>query len=131
MHNLRLLERLKAWETGKVSRFSETSEEIILESIASHLERMLNTKQGGVKLFDDYGVPEFHDLSKGSIEVDIQNVITKYEPRLDVMNISRIELNDNMTSNIEISITGKIKGSDSILCFTTVLTSNGRVIVKL
>jgi type VI secretion system protein len=131
MHKIRLLERITAWETGRISRFSEATEADILQSILHHLERMLNTKQGGVKLFADYGVPEFHDLTDGSIEEEIKKIISKYEPRLEVDNVSRLPMKDNETSNIEISIAGKVKGKESILRFTTVLTSNGRVTVQL
>ena len=131
MHKLRLLERMSAWETGQISRFNESNDADILQSILHHLERLLNTKQGGVKLFDDYGVPEFHDLTDGFIEEEIKRVIRAYEPRLDVSSVTRMPLTDNEASNIEISITGKIKGKQNILRFTTVLTSNGRVTVQL
>ncbi|MCF6765808.1 type VI secretion system baseplate subunit TssE [Thiotrichales bacterium 19S3-7] len=131
MHKLRLLERMKAWETGEVSRFNESNEVDILKSILGHVERMLNTKKGGVKLFNDYGVPEFHDLSEGLIEDEINKVITKYEPRLVVDSVIRQAPKDTEPSNIEVSIVGKIKGKENLLRFTTVLTANGRVTIQL
>ncbi|MCF6775353.1 type VI secretion system baseplate subunit TssE [Thiotrichales bacterium 19X7-9] len=122
---------MKAWETGQISRFNESKETDILQSVLSHLERMLNTKKGGVKLFNDYGVPEFHDLSEGVIEDEIKKVISTYEPRLEVDSVTRKAPKDTEPSNIEVSIAGKIKGRDNLLRFTTVLTANGRVTIQL
>ncbi len=131
MHRVRLLERLKAWETGHFTRFKEPSEQDLISSIVNHIGYLLNTKQGNVMLHSDYGVPDFHNLSSHFIENNIRNVISKYEPRFLVDKVSRNDGNDKNPSKIKISISGNVRGSCQSIIITTVLTANGRVFVKL
>ncbi|API87221.1 type VI secretion system baseplate subunit TssE [Francisella uliginis] len=131
MHRLRLLERFSAWESGKVSRFKEFSEYDLMESIIDHISFILNTKQGNVKLSDNYGVPDFHNLESNKIESIIKDVITIYEPRFLVDKVIKGESDLTDSSKLKLSIVGKIRGSNNPLVITTVLTPNGRVTVSL
>ncbi|MED7818333.1 MULTISPECIES: type VI secretion system baseplate subunit TssE [unclassified Francisella] len=131
MHRLRLLERLSAWESGKVSRFKEFSEYDLTESIIDHIGFILNTKQGNVKLSDNYGVPDFYNLESNKIESIIKDVISIYEPRFLVDRVIKGESDLTDSSKLKLSIMGKIRGSNNPLVITTVLTSNGRVTVSL
>lgn len=131
MHRVRFLERLNAWETGYFTRFKEPSEKDLINSIVDHIGQILNTKQGNVMLHNDYGVPDFHNLTSSHIEITIRNVISKYEPRFIVDKVMREQVSTINPSKIKISITGKIKGEYNSIVITTVLTANGRVFVKL
>lgn len=131
MHRVRVLERLYAWETGYFTRFKDPNEQDLINSIVNHIGQILNTKKGNVMLQDDYGVPDFHNLTTSNIEASIRDVISKYEPRFIVDRVTRDDTTTVNPSKIKISITGKIKGSSNSIIITTVLTANGRVFVKL
>ncbi|HUU30247.1 MAG TPA: type VI secretion system baseplate subunit TssE [archaeon] len=88
MSEERLLIRIQNLESQPEARF-ERSVTLQINSIISHLQRMLNTRQGSVPIADDYGIPDITnspgegltDMTR-RIESTIQNVILKYEPRL-------------------------------------------------
>ena len=125
------MERLKFWERGDFTRFKEPREQDTVDSIINHISFLLNTKQGNMVLHDDYGIPEFHNLPVHLIESSISDVISKYEPRFIVDEVFRDNCKSLNPSKIMISIVGKIRDSKQSIVLSTVLTSSGRVFIKL
>ncbi len=69
----------------------------LVDSIIHHLQRMLNTHQGSVPIADDYGIPDITNApgegfleTTRRIELTLQQVIMKYEPRLTGIKMSLI-----------------------------------------
>ena len=131
MHKLRLFERIKAWETKKICKFSGSGEHEMTQSILSHLEKMLNTKKGSVMLSNHYGLSEFNELQHGLMEQEIKQFIERYEPRLEISDVMRLPLKKNTAANISIQIAGAFVGGKTPIRFTTVLTPNGKITVQL
>lgn len=63
------------------------------KSIADHLWRMFNTRQGTLPNLPDYGLPDINEVyqklpsSLKALEQSILNLTTKYEPRLERVRI--------------------------------------------
>lgn len=131
MHKLRLFERIKAWETKEICKFSDSGEREITQSILLHLEKMLNTKKGSVMLSGNYGLSEFNELQHGLMEQEIKLFIQRYEPRLEISDVIRLPLKKNTAANISVQIAGALVGGKTPIRFTTVLTPSGKITVQL
>ena len=63
------------------------------KSIADHLWRMFNTRQGALPHLEDYGLPDITEIyrklpgSLKDLEATILSLVTKYEPRLERVRI--------------------------------------------
>lgn len=85
-----LLERLQHHPTeGVVSKRGEGAFAQLTVSVMNNLRKILNTRQGTVRIDPGFGIPDFTLLSGGisviqaeQVETTILNVIRKYEPRL-------------------------------------------------
>jgi len=88
MHEERLLERISRWERGS-KRTYQTQVDVLIHSVLSHLNYMLNTKRGSVPIDERYGIPDFTNVSSGftsesirSLQDAVVETITLFEPRL-------------------------------------------------
>ncbi|WP_269901409.1 type VI secretion system baseplate subunit TssE [Paenalcaligenes faecalis] len=105
MQEQRLLERIASLETGNASNKKLTREQVLLNSIQAHLQRILNTRQGSVPIDPLFGVPDFTNLA-GSFSVgstpevvkDLTRMISSYEPRLLHPKISVAEAENEVLS---------------------------------
>jgi type VI secretion system protein len=93
MHEERLLERISRWERGS-TRTYQTQVDVLIHSVLSHLNYMLNTKRGSVPIDERYGIPDFTNVSSGftaesirSLQDAVVETITLFEPRLKKPNI--------------------------------------------
>jgi type VI secretion system protein len=136
MFKERLLERIKNLEehSGQVIS-SNASREI--SSISLHLQKLLNTHQGGVLIGEDYGVPDLTNLpgegitdAGRRIERIITNVIRKYERRLsNVRIIMESRENDLLTLRFKLEATLAQDKSIPVI-FETVVRSDGKVDIE-
>ncbi len=71
------------------------------KSIADHLTRMLNTRQGSVPHLPDYGIPDIAEIyrmlpgSMKQLEEMVLRTVKKYEPRLNNVRIREIATEAN------------------------------------
>jgi len=85
--------------------------------VLSHLQRILNTRQGNVPIADDYGVPDFTTLLEGypdslrGFERSIRETIQKYEPRLTAVRV-RFTPDEEDPQSIRFQILGKLAAGD-------------------
>lgn len=115
-----------------------TRAEILVDSILSHLRRILNTRQGSVPIDPEFGVPDFTNLA-GSFSVgttsqisdDMTRMIERYEPRLKKPLIEFIEIQDSVLT-LAFSITGLIEvdNLDIPIRLSTQVLPNGKVSLR-
>ncbi|WP_250478480.1 MULTISPECIES: type VI secretion system baseplate subunit TssE [unclassified Caballeronia] len=136
MRERRLLERIATWNAGE-QRSNETQVDVLLDSVMSHLSRLLNTRQGSVQIDPLFGVPDFTNLagttamgSTREIEEEIRRMVVRYEPRIKS---PRVTLNRQETDvlSIRFSLEGSLEVDDREipLRISTTVGANGRVSV--
>ncbi len=134
----RLLERIREAETGQETILGSVDSQAVMNSVQRHLMLLLNTQKGSVPIADDYGVPDFFSLlGMGDVEAItklermIENVISKYEPRLRNVSIHVTNRNE-LGSHLHMQITASLNvGKDDLqVSFDTVLDSGGRFRVE-
>ena len=132
MHEERLLERIRTAEREPLRRGGDNQRRCI-DSVLSHLQRILNTRQGNVPIAADYGVPDFLDFlqtypdSVHEIERNIRNAIDKYEPRLSGASVTYVQdENDALTLRFQIIACLTMEGGRKVF-FETVVDSDGRI----
>jgi type VI secretion system protein len=136
MREQRLLERICSWEKEPDRRSREDSGRII-DSVMTHLQRILNTRQGSVQIADDFGLPDFTDLidnypeSIRDLERSIRRMVRKYEPRLSSIQVNFIPQEDEKLS-LDFQITAELRAGDEKLPvrFDSQMESSGKVNVK-
>ena len=128
----RLLERLRTVEREQLRR-SGNDQRRSIESVLSHLQRILNTRQGNVPIAQDYGIPDFLDFlqtypeSVHEMESQIKGAIDKYEPRLSETTVTYVpDENQRLTLHFEITAFLTVEG-DRKVSFQTIVGSNGRI----
>jgi type VI secretion system protein len=108
MREDRLLNRIRTRERELGRRATEDPEKVI-SSVISHLQMILNTRQGDVPIAEDYGIPDItsfrHTISFSirEIENSIGRTIEKYEPRLTGVRVKFIsQEEDRLTVSFRI-----------------------------
>ncbi len=137
MVDQRLLERI-AFLDRHEDRRARVDPIQITASIVRHLQRILNTKQGGAQIAEDYGLPDFTALVTSfsseavrDLEKSIKDLIRKYEPRLTTVKVTSESRGDEAFSlyfKIEASITTG-KGEIPVV-LQTVMSSEGKMNVS-
>ncbi|OEU65443.1 MAG: Type VI secretion system lysozyme-related protein [Desulfovibrio sp. S3730MH75] len=137
MNEQRLLERIRFMEEDPDWRDAAEPGQVV-QSILGHLRMILNTRQGNAQIAPDYGVPDFTSMIGATgldavrdIEESMTEVILKYEPRLENVNIQFIP-EDDMPLSLQFKLQAKLKleGQDMPVVFETVLDPDGRIMVK-
>lgn len=136
MREKRLLERLRAVDLDPDWR-GGADQAAALNSVLSHIVRILNTRQGSAPISQDYGVPDFTSLatSFGSetvsqVEGAILNVIRKYEPRLTGVQVSFEPQQDKpFALAFKLSAQLATEGQKTPVVFETILNPDGRITV--
>ena len=129
----RLLERLNRYEKGSDTRSGYGSHQEV-QSIVSHLRRLLNTRAGSALIGDDYGIPDLtsvvgseYSQTITELRQKIQQVITKYEPRLRNVRIM-IELDRDDVLSLRFKAEGYVVGGENLpIVFETVISTDGKV----
>ncbi len=124
-----LFEKLAGQFVDGVPVDSEPMESRRAKSIADHLWRMFNTRQGSIPHLDDYGLPDITEIyrklpgSLKDLEQTLLKMTTKYEPRLERVRVKPIAT-DVMEFRLAFEMSAYIKGGGPIQ-FQTSFMSNG------
>ena len=139
MRKERLTERVRRCARQGALLSARLDSSILIESVRSHIEKILSTRQGSVPIDKEYGLSELpmlvEDYSfayQDELRTHLEETILRYEPRLGSVQVSKI-LIDPSQQIITCNIAGQLnKSFDSLdVYFTTILTSKGRVLVTL
>jgi type VI secretion system protein len=138
MKNRRLLDRIRnreenAWKGAAAGRNSG----YVTESVVSHLQRLLNSRQGTTLMDKGYGMPDITDISTtypGSVvkvELMIQNTIERYEPRLKNVEV-RFSFQDtnDYSINFEISATLETENRMKQIWLESSINPKGKMTVR-
>ncbi len=131
----RLLERIGRLEENVDPH--ETLETRQINSIISHLSKLLNTRQGSVSIAPDFGVPDITNLpgenileTKQKVEAVIQGVVQKYEPRLKNVKMfmqQEEKAEFSLKFRLEANLTEK---EDVPVIFETVVSTEGKISIS-
>jgi type VI secretion system protein len=108
--------------------------ETVVESIVSHLNVLLNSREGECVTVPDFGIPDFTDLvhslakSKDTLAQTIQAAIEKYERRIEAVSVRYVEDGDLLVMRFE--ITGRVSKDRSALRLRTSVNPGGYVRVS-
>ncbi|HLP40826.1 MAG TPA: type VI secretion system baseplate subunit TssE [Fibrobacteria bacterium] len=98
------------------------------KSIADHLWRMFNTRQGTIPHMPDYGLPDISEVyrklpsSLKDLETTLLNLTEKYEPRLERVRVRPIPV-PPQEFRLAFELTAFIKGGERIAFNTSFHTS--------
>jgi len=104
-----LLNRIASGSDRGRSRHEATATEnldALIESVQTHLVRLLNSRQGMAEAQPDYGLPSLVDITVGSgnyvqlVQDTIRQTIEKFEPRLRRVRVSQ-RLDEEATADKE------------------------------
>lgn len=136
MREQRLLERIASLEAGNTqSMVSQSPEQLVMESIRAHLQRLFNTRQGSVPIDLELGVPDFTNLA-GSFSVGstleivhaLTRMIERYEPRLKQPKISIAESeNEVLSLNFQLEAYVQLGQQSVPVRLATNISASGKV----
>jgi type VI secretion system protein len=135
MYEERLTQRIRNLERkNAVKGGSDVSQ--IVNSIISHLQRVLNTRQGSVPIAEDYGMPDFTNyqglgLTEEAKDIAdiIKRMILKYEPRLGGAQVTYEPDKDDLLSlrfKLQTEIV-HVRDERIVVELETVISSEGKV----
>ena len=125
-------------DSDKESHYSTRLDEAVLvDSVLEHLQKLLNIRQGSVEMLQDYGLPDFNDLSHkfpyaiNEIQRMIRDCIRKYEPRLTQVRVTHVQDEDDPLS-LRYDITARLEMDDrkTNIWFETILDAAGKVSIR-
>jgi len=125
-------------DSDKESHYSTRLDEAVLvDSVLEHLQKLLNIRQGSVEMLQDYGLPDFNDLSHkfpyaiNEIQRMIRDCIRKYEPRLTQIKVTHVQDEDDPLS-LRYDITARLEMDDrkTNIWFETILDAAGKVSIR-
>ena len=135
MGDERLLERLRSWER-EPGRRERSDPGRLVDSVLAHLRCMLNTRQGGVPIAPDYGVPDFLNFlqtypdSVREVEQNLRRAIQLYEPRLDGVQVTFVPQDDDLLA-LRFQIVGQVRnGGGARVRFDTVVDTDGKISIR-
>jgi len=108
-----------------------------LLSIITHLQRLLNTRQGSVPTALDYGIPDFTNfpgetLSETGTKMEriIRETLLKFEPRLRNIKIIFENHPDDVLA-LRFKLDALLLSDESVpVVFETILSSSGKCNIK-
>ena len=125
-------------DSDKESHYSiRLDEAVLVDSVLEHLQKLLNIRQGSVEMLQDYGLPDFNDLSHkfpyaiNEIQRMIRDCIRKYEPRLTQVRVTHVQDEDDPLS-LRYDITARLEMDDrkTNIWFETILDAAGKVSIR-
>lgn len=136
-YELRLLERIKNQNENPERHWSRDPE-LVKQSIMSHLQRILNSKQGSVPIADDYGMPDFTDLAsrftkntKAELLDIVTQVVKKFEPRLrNVRMVAETMGDDYMNLRFKLEGSVDLDQAEVPVMLSTILDADGKIKVE-
>jgi len=130
-----LLERIDSPEQGGYRLTADPQRTI--ESVLTHLRKMLNVRQGSVCTLPDYGIPDLNSLFMEypdavlALRRIIRDSIEKYEPRLRRVKVRYLADEENpLMLRFEITARLAVDGEQPPVRFETVVGDNGEVRVR-
>jgi type VI secretion system protein len=106
-------------------------------SVAEHLKKLLNSRQGTTLMDIDYGMPDFTDLrasypdSVQDIEQTIKNTIMRYEPRVKKVDVHfMFQDEQNLTLFFEISAVLESEQKHFSIFLESTLDAGGKMAVR-
>jgi type VI secretion system protein len=125
----------KQYADGKAVSMTANLHDALLKSVHSHLERLLNSRQGDLSHLPDYGLPDMGEIYQdlpGSAPVltaAIKACIEKYEPRLkNVVVVPQI--NNSPKSVLDLLISGHIVGQQTVH-YVSVFQGDGHAVIEM
>lgn len=106
------------------------------KSIADHLWRMFNTRQGTIPHMPDYGLPDISEIyrklpsSLKELENTILNLTSKYEPRLERVRIRPLATTPQ-EFKLAFELSATIRGGDRIAFQTSFNTTGETKVLPL
>lgn len=107
------------------------------ESIARHLTRMLNVRQGSCTTLPDYGMPDFNDLISqfpdglNQIRRAIRDSVERYEPRLRRVSVKHVlDEADPLDLRFRITASMILDDREEPVTFETLIGDSGQVQVR-
>ena len=136
MREERLIERIRLGEK-EPARSATQDPKKVMASVLRHLQKILNTRQGGVPIADDYGVPDFTDFMRiypdtlREVEKSIRNTIQKYEPRLNSVRVKFIPQEDDILS-LSFQIVAKllVENKKTPIVFESLMGHDGKIRIR-
>jgi len=130
-----LLERIDNPEQGGYRLTADPHR--VIESVLTHLRKMLNVRQGSVSTLPDYGIPDLNSLftqypdAIQALRRIIRDSLEKYEPRLQRVNVRYLPDEENpLLLRFEITARLVMDDQDPPIRFETVVGDNGKVRVR-
>ena len=135
MRQTGLLEHLSNYSTATQSNAENDYE--LINSVRTHLQLLLNTRQGSVVIADDYGMPDFTNFlstypsSIPEMEKLIKQTISKYEPRLKNLQVKFI-FDEKTPLLLKFKIIAMLysKTKNAPVTFESHITPSGKVQLK-
>ena len=134
MQDERLLERIGSVDREPRRRNGD-DRGLRIDSVLSHLQRILNTRQGNVPVAGDYGIPDFLDLlqsypeSLQEIEHSIKNAIDRYEPRLSGAAVTFVPDEEGALALRFRIVAGLTPEGGAKVFFETIVDTDGRILI--
>ncbi len=128
-----LLERLSRPRAAAARTMSENTPELV-RSVLRNLQRILNSRQGHAAAQMDLGMPAPCEITQAFPDAlawmlrGIRACIEKYEPRIQVVDIARVESEEDALT-LRFQITARVaamKGGPTV-SFDTVVDPTGRI----
>ena len=135
--NLSLFEWLR--NASPQDRLNYTSDQKAVGSVLTHLENLLNSRQGDAQAQPDYGIPEeceFMLSASNGLEKVCQNlqwVIKKFEPRLREVRVTPLLIENSNFKESQMQRRFEIKGilrsehNESEISFASEVLPSGRI----
>jgi len=116
-------------------------EEMLIDSVLDHIQKLLNVRQGSVVTVPDYGLPDFNDLVRQypfaikEIKREIKKCITKFEPRLSQVKVEHVfDETDPLSLRYDItaclSVDNHFEKKKTNIWFETILDAAGKVSIR-
>jgi type VI secretion system protein len=136
MREERLIERIRLREKQPDRSTTEDPKKII-SSVLRHLQKVLNTRQGGVQIAEDFGMPDLTDYMRGypaslrDVEKSLRQTIIKYEPRLKSVRVKFVPQEEDVLS-INFQIVARLAGDypDQPVVFESQMGPDGKISIR-
>jgi type VI secretion system protein len=136
MNERTLLERLM-YPDMRPGRSARERKDHLSDSVARHLSRLLNSRQGCCLTQPDYGMPDFNESlgskneMRAAFESAIRGTIQKYEPRLRGV-VVRLNEDDSPRLEPRFTIQAELSTPEDMpkqVTFATIMDAHGRMSV--
>lgn len=128
-----LYETLTGNFTGDLPIDEISEENQVILSVLDNIQRILNSRAGAISHLPDYGLPDMTKILQGmpgtahQLIGTLSEVLLKYEPRLQSVNISLLE--QQVPGELRYTIDAELKGV-GLVRYGTEFMPEGRVLIR-